>query len=65
MKYSGYWLLIVETNQDNHVLHTFLSFNLSFPSLSPVTSLITATNDSPILTDFTLAGRSNFETAEA
>ena len=51
MKYSGYWLLIVETNLDNHVLHTFLSCNLSFPSLSPVTSLITLTNDGPVLTD--------------
>ena len=47
MKYSGYWLSIVETNLDNHVLHTFLSCNLSFPSLSPVTSLITPTNDGP------------------
>ena len=58
MKYSGYWLCIVETNIDNHVLHTFLSCNLSFPSPSPVTSLITPTNDGPVLTDFTLAGRS-------
>ena len=57
MKYSGYWLSIVESNLDNHVLHTFLSCNLSFPSLSPVTSLITPTNDGPVLTDFTLAGR--------
>ena len=40
MKYSGYWPSIVETNPDNHMLHTFLSCNLSFPSLSPVTSLI-------------------------
>ena len=30
MKYSDYWLWIVETNLDNHVLHTFLSCNLSF-----------------------------------
>ena len=39
MKYSGYWPSIVETNPDNHLLHIFLSCNLSFPSLSPVTSL--------------------------
>ena len=62
MKYSGYWLLTVETNLDNHVLHTFLSCNLSFPSLSPVTSLITPTNDGSVLTDFTLASRNNFKT---
>ena len=58
MKYSGYWLSIVETNLDNHMLHTFVRCNLSIPSLSPVTSLITPTNDSPVLIDFTLAGRS-------
>ena len=40
MKYSGYWLSIVETHPDNHMLHTFLSCNLSFPSLSPVTSVV-------------------------
>ena len=57
-----YWLSIVETNLDNHVLHTFLSCNLFFPSLSPVTSLITPTNDGPVLTDFTLASRNNFKT---
>ena len=64
MKYSGYWPSIVETNLDNHVLHTFLSCNLSFPSLSPVTSLITPTNDSPVLMDdiLLLAGRNNFKT---
>ena len=59
---SGYWLSIVETNLDNHVLHTFLSCNLSFLSLSPVTSLITPTNDGPVLTHFTLAGWNNFKT---
>ena len=58
MKYSGYWPSIVETNPDNHVLHTFLSCNLSFPSLSPVTSLITPANDGPVLMDF----RNNFKT---
>ena len=62
MKYSGYWLSIVETNLDNHMLHTFLSCNLSFPSLSPVISLITPKNNGPILMDFTLAGRNNFKT---
>ena len=62
MKYSGYWLLTVKANLDNHVLHTFLSCNLSFPSLSPVTSLITTTNDGSVLTDFTLAGQNNFKT---
>ena len=59
---SGYWLSIVETNQDNHVFHIFLSYNLSFPSLSPVTSLIMPTNDGPVLTDFILAGWNNFKT---
>ena len=58
MKYSGYWPSIVETNPDNHVLHTFLSCNLFFPSLSPVTSLITPANDGPVLMDF----RNNFKT---
>ena len=56
------WPSIVETNLDNHMLHTFLSCNLSFPSLSPVISLITPTNDGPVLMDFTLAGRNNFKT---
>ena len=62
MKYSGYWLSIVEANLDNHMLHTFLSCNLSFPSLSPVTILITPTNDGPVMMDFTLASRNNFKT---
>ena len=62
MKYSGYWLSIVKTNLDNHVLHTFLSCNLSFPSLSPAISLITPTNDGPVLMDFTLASWNNFKT---
>ena len=53
MKYSGYWPSIVETNPDNHVLHTFLSCNLFFHLLSPVTSLITQTNDGPVLMDIT------------
>ena len=51
MKYSGYWLSIEETNLDNHVLHTFLSCNPSFPSLSRVTSFITPTNDGPVSVD--------------
>ena len=49
MKYSGYWPSIVETNPDNHVLLTFLS---PFPSMSPITSPITPTNDGPVLTGF-------------
>ena len=61
MKYSGYWLSIVETNLDNHVLHTFLSCYLSFPSLSSVTSFITPTNDGPVLMDFTLGRPEQFQ----
>ena len=49
----NYWPLIVGTHPDNHVLHTFLSYNFLFPSLSTVTSLIPPTNDSPFLMDFT------------
>ena len=49
----NYWLSIVETHPANHVLHTFLSYNFSLPSLSPVTSLIPPTNDNPVLMDFT------------
>ena len=45
---------IVEMHPNNLVLHTFLSYNLSLPSLSPVTSLIIPTNDGPVLL---LAGR--------
>ena len=53
----------VETNTDNYVLHTFLSCNLFFPSLSPITNLIMPTKDGPVLIDFILlAGRKNFET---
>ena len=55
IKYSGYWPLIVETNPDNHVLHTFLSCNLSFPSLSP------DTNDGPVLMDFTFGRPEQFQ----
>ena len=64
MKYSGYWLSIVETNLDNHVLHTFLSCNLSFSSLSPVNSPIMPTNNGPVLMDYTFgpADRNNFKT---
>ena len=49
---------------DNHVLYTFLSYNLSFPSLSPVTSLVMLTNDGPDLIDqfLLLAGGNNFKT---
>ena len=49
----NYWPYIVETHPDNHVLHTFTSYNLSFPSLSPVISFITPTNDGPVLIDYT------------
>ena len=61
MKYSGYWPSIVEPNPDNHMLHTFLSCNLSFPSLSPVTSLITPTNDGLVLMDFTFGQPEQFQ----
>ena len=54
----NYWpyASIVETHPGNHVLQTFLSYNLSFHSLSPVTSLITPTNDGPVLMDSAFAG---------
>ena len=52
----------METHPDNHVLHTFLSCNLSYPSLSPVTSLITLTNDCPVLMDLLLDSQKNFKT---
>ena len=44
------------------MLHTFLSCNFSYPSLSPVTSLITLTNNGPILMDLLLASQNNFKT---
>ena len=46
-------ILIVEMHPDNHLLHTFPSYNISFPPLSPVTNLITPTNDGSVLMDFT------------
>ena len=49
----NYWPPTVGTHLGDHVLHTFLSYNLSFLSLSPVTSLIMPTNDGPVLMDFT------------
>ena len=61
MKYSGYWPSIVEMNPDNHVHHTFLRCNLSFHSLSPVTSLITPTNDGPVLMDITFGQPEQFQ----
>ena len=61
MKYGGYWPSIVGTNPDNHMLQTFLSCNLSFPSPSPVTSLITPTNDGPVLMDFTFGRLGQFQ----
>ena len=48
----NYWLPIVGMHPGDHIVHTFLSYSLSFPSLSPVTSLITPTNDGPVLMDF-------------
>ena len=61
MKYSDYWPSIVDMYQDNHVLHKFLSCNLSFPSLSPVTSLIMPTNDGPVLMDFIFGRPEQFQ----
>ena len=52
----NYWPSIVE---DNHVLHTFLSCNLSFPSLNPVTNLIMLTKDGSVLL---LVSQNNFKT---
>ena len=49
----NYWPSIVKMYPDNHVLQIFLSCYLSFPSLSPITSLIIPINDSPVLMDFT------------
>ena len=47
---------------DNHVLHTFLSYNLSFPESSKaVTSLIMPTNDGPVLIDFAFGRRKQFQ----
>ena len=42
------------THQDYHMSHPFLSYNLSFPSLTPVTSLVMPTNNGPILRNFIL-----------
>ena len=41
------------THSDDHVLHRFLSYNLSLPLLMLVTTLIMPTNDSPALRNFT------------
>ena len=57
----NYWPPIVGTHPGDHVLHTFLSYNLSFPSLSPVTSLIMPTNDGPVLMDFTFGRPEQFQ----
>ena len=40
---------IVRIHPGDHILHTFLSYSLSFPSLSLVTILIMLTNDGPVL----------------
>ena len=56
----NYWPPIVGMHPDNHVLHTFLSFNLSFPSLNPVTSLITSTNNGKVFMNYTF-GRNDFK----
>ena len=53
VNWMNYCPSIVGMHPDDHVLHTFLSYNLSFPSLSPVTSLIVPINDGPVLMDFT------------
>ena len=49
----NYWPPIVGMHPDDHMLHTFLSYNLSFPSLNPITSLITPTNNGTVLMNFT------------
>ena len=51
--WMNFWPPIVGTHPDNRVLHTFLSYNLSFSLLSPVTSFIMPTNNGPVLMDFT------------
>ena len=61
MKYSGYCQSIVKMNPDNHMFYTFVSCNLSFHSLSPVTSLITPTNDGPVLMDITFGQAEQFQ----
>ena len=63
MKYSG-WTIghrLWECIQIIYVLHTFLSSNLSFPSLSPVTSLTMPTNNGPVLMDFTFGLPEQFQ----
>ena len=61
--YEAYWMnylpLIVGMYSDNHVFHTFLSSYLSFPSVSPITILITPTNNSAVLL---LASQNDFKT---
>ena len=52
VKWMNYWPWIVGMHSGNHMLYTFLSSNLSFPSLNLVTSLITPTNDGPVLMDY-------------
>ena len=51
--WMNYWPPIVGMHSDNHVLYTFLSYNLSFPLLSLVTSPIMPANNGPVLMDFT------------
>ena len=48
----NYWPSIVGTHLDNQVLHTFPSYNCSFPSLNPVTNLIMPTNNGSVLMDW-------------
>ena len=45
----NYLPLIVGTYPDDNILYAFLSCNLSFPSLIPVTNLIMLTNNGPVL----------------
>ena len=52
--WMNYWPSIVGTHPDDHVLHTLLSYNLSFHSLNLVTSLITPANNGPVLMNFTV-----------
>ena len=51
--WMNYWPPIVGTHPGDHMLHVFLIYNLSFPSLSPVTSLIMLTIDGAVLMNFT------------
>ena len=51
IKYSGWTIShqLCVTHPDDHVFYSFLNYNLFFPSLIPVTSLIMLTNNGPVL----------------